>query len=138
MQPQEPGHPIGPVKGIGEEGDGLVDAVVGLGAAEADEAGSRGAEAFAAQAGDAELVVGGFEQIQSQTVRGQAQAVAEAADVGKDVEGAGGGRDVNAVYLREAAASRSTLPGTGSCSRHEWGCRAPERRWRRPGRRRAA
>ena len=49
---------VGPLQRRGEEGDGLVDALVGLGATEAEEAAAGLAEAFAAQAGDAERVVG--------------------------------------------------------------------------------
>ena len=63
--------------GLGEEGDGLVDPLVGLGATEAEEAAAGVAEALAAQAGDAERVVGPFQQVQRQAVRGDPQAVAD-------------------------------------------------------------
>jgi len=80
---EEAADAVGAVEGAGEEGDGLLDAVVGLGATEAEEAGAGGAEAFAAEAGDAERVVGPLEQVECQAVRRQAQAVANLADVGK-------------------------------------------------------
>ncbi len=88
---------VHPVEGAGEEGDGLLDPFVGLGATEAKEAGAGGPEAFASQAGDAETVVGAVEEVKGQAVRGQLQTVADLADVGKDVERAGGGNDVDAV-----------------------------------------
>src|SRR4051794_23941323 len=60
---EEPPHAIGAGEGFGEEGDGLLDPLVGLGTTEAEEARAGVAEAFAAEAGDAEFVVGPLEQV---------------------------------------------------------------------------
>src|SRR4051812_45143295 len=79
-------HPVGPGDRLGEESDGLVDPLVGLGATEAEEAAARLAEALAAEAGDAEVVVGPFEQVERQAVRADPQPVADRADVREDVE----------------------------------------------------
>ena len=67
---------IDPAQCIGEERDGLVDPFVGLGATEPEEAAAGLAEALAPQAGDAEVVVGPFQQVQGQAVRGDPQAIA--------------------------------------------------------------
>ena len=75
--------PVDPAQGLGQERDGLVDPLVGLGATEPEEAAAGVAEALAAQAGDAEFVVRPFQQVERQAVRGDAQAVAAGRASGK-------------------------------------------------------
>ena len=62
------GDAVGAGQRDGDEIDRLLQAVVGFGATEAEEAGTGFAEAFAAEAGDAEVVVGSFEQVQREAV----------------------------------------------------------------------
>src|SRR5262245_40129838 len=59
-------HAVGPRHGVGEELHRLLQLVVRLGAAKAEEALAGGAEALAAQAGHALAVVGAFEQVHRQ------------------------------------------------------------------------
>ena len=113
------------LQGPGEEFHGFVDALVGLGATEAQEAAAGLAEAFASQAGDAEAVVGRFEQVERQTVRGDSQAVADRSDIREDVEGAGRAYDPEAVNALEAVvlislpiASTTTGAATAKPIRH--------------------
>src|SRR2546423_15003595 len=69
-------NPINPAQCVGDERDRLADSFIGLGATEAQEAAAGFAEAFAAQAGDAEGVVGPFQQVERQAVRGDPQTIA--------------------------------------------------------------
>ncbi len=111
---------VEPLDRSGKERHCLVDAFVGLGATEPQEAVAGLAEAFAAQAGHAESIVGRFKQIKCQAVRRDAQPVADRADVGKDVEGAG--RAERRESRRCATGPTdifSTLRETGPCSRRE-------------------
>ncbi len=61
-----------PVQGARDEINGLVDSLIGLGATEPQEAAAGLAEAFATQAGNAEIVIGPFEEIECQAVRADA------------------------------------------------------------------
>src|SRR5437762_940277 len=94
--------PCGAVESFGEKFDRLVDAFVGLGATEADEASAGLAEGFAPETRDTELIVSAFEQIKRQAVRGDLQPVTDRLDVGENVEGPGGRDDSEALDLGQA------------------------------------
>ena len=63
-------HSFGALDRLRHKLHGLVDAFVGLGATETQEPLAGLAETFASQAGHPEVVVGRFEQIERQAVRG--------------------------------------------------------------------
>src|SRR5205085_9357581 len=81
--------PVGACDRVRQEGDGLPQALVGLGTTETQEALPRRPEALAAQASDAEMVVRAFQQVHGQAVRLDPQPPANGGHVRKGVEGPG-------------------------------------------------
>lgn len=96
------GDPVGTTEGRGDKVDGLLEPVVRFGTTEAEESTTGFTETFAAEAGDAELVVGTFEEIESQSVAGDAELIADWCDVGEDVERGCGIDGFEAVELIES------------------------------------
>src|SRR5579875_2720764 len=100
---------LGPIQRDLEERDGLVDPLIGLGATEAEEAAAGVAEALAAEAGDAEVLVGALEQIEGQTVRGDPQAITEDADIREHVERPGRSGHAEALNALQGVAESDDL-----------------------------
>ena len=104
-----PLNPVGTIERLGKKRHRLVDALVGLSATEAQETPAGFAEALTPQACDAELIVGPFEQVVGQAVRGDLKSVADRANVGKDVKRAGRPRDPEPFDLLQAVAETLDL-----------------------------
>ena len=83
---------------VGEELDGLPKAVIRLGAAKAQESLAGRAETFPSQAGDAEMIVGAFQQEHGQAMGGDSQVTADLRNVRKDVKRAGGHQDFHIFH----------------------------------------
>src|SRR5262245_39614658 len=84
------GQPVAARDRLRDEVERLLQAVVRLRAAEAQEARARLAEALAAQARDAEFVVRALQHEQREAVARDAELVADARDVREDIERRGG------------------------------------------------
>jgi len=98
-----PGDPVGAAESSGDEIDGLLEPVVRLGTTEAEESTAGFAEAFPTEAGYAEFVVGTFEEIEGETVAGDAESVADGGNIGEDVESGRGVDGFEAIELVESA-----------------------------------
>ena len=83
---------------VGKELYGLFEAFIRLGAAEAQKSLAGRTKTFASQTGDAEMIVGTFQQEHGQAVRKDAQALTDGGDVGENVKRAGGHQDFHIFH----------------------------------------
>ena len=74
------GNPVVPGHCLGDERDGVGQRIVRLRAAQPQDPATRGAEAFPTRTGDAEPVIGSFQQIHRQAVRRDPVPVADRRD----------------------------------------------------------
>lgn len=96
------GDAVGATECGGDEIDGLLEAIIWFGTTEAEESTTGFTEAFTTEAGNAELVIGTFEEVEGETVAGDAELVADGGNIGEDVEGGRGVDGLEAVELVES------------------------------------
>ena len=100
---------VGAANGLGKELQSLHEPLVGFGTTETEKSGAGVSEAFAAQAGDAELIVGPFQQVQRQSVTGDAEPITDGGDVREDVKRRLGRQRVKPVDLIQAVGQQDDL-----------------------------
>ena len=81
-----------------KELDCLFEAVIRFGAAKTQESLAGRAEAFPSQAGDAEMIVGAFQQEHGQAMGSDSQVTANRRNVRKDVKRTGGHQDFHIFH----------------------------------------